>query len=205
MGISIYYRGRINKMETIATLADELEDFAQSLGWRTQHWKEDFSTPNTARISHERGEIRVVGHAPLQGISLFPHKECEPLWLTFDPNGYLVDVVAMATAAKGEKKPDKSWRSTKTQFAPIEVHIGIVKLLQYVKRRYIANLDVLDDGGYWESGNVIELKRRFNSINHALDILQTALSANHFELSRAKSLEDLVQMMERIFKKELGG
>ena len=205
MGISIHYRGRIDKMETIAKLADDLEDFAQSLGWRTQHWKEDFSTPSTARISHERGEIRVVGHTPLQGISLFLHKECEPLWLTFEPNGYLVDVAAMAMVAEGEMKLEKLWRSTKTQFAPIEVHIGIVKLLQYVKRRYIANLDVHDEGGYWESGNVIELKRRFNSINHGLNILQTALSANQSELSGEKSLEDLAQMMEGIFKDELRG
>lgn len=205
MGISIHYRGRIDKMETIDKLADELEDFAQSLGWRSHHWKEDFSAPNTARISRERGEIRVVGHAPLRGISLFPHKKCEPLWLTFNPNGYLVDVVAIATMAEREVKLEKSWRTTKTQFAPIEVHIAIVKLLQYVKKRYIADLDVDDDGGYWESGDVIELKRRIDSVNHALDILQTALSANHSELSGAKSLGDLAQIMERIFKKELRG
>jgi hypothetical protein len=205
MGISIHYRGKIDKIETIATLADELEDFAQTLGWRTQHWKEDFSTPNTAKISHERGKIGVVGHAPLQGISLFLHKECEPLWLTFEPNGYLIDAAAMAMVTEGELKLKKSWRSTKTQFAPIEVHIGIVKLLKYVKRRYISNLAVHDEGGYWESGNVIELERRFNSINHALNILQTLLSANHSELSGAKSLEDMAKMMERIFKEELKG
>jgi hypothetical protein len=205
MGISIYYRGRINKMETVATLANELEDFAQSLGWRTQNWREDFSKPNTARISQEQGKIHVVGHAPLQGISLFLHKDCEPLWLTFEPNGYLVDAMTMTMVAEGEMKLERSWRSTKTQFAPIEVHIGIVKLLQYVKKRYITNLDVHDDGGYWESGNAIELKRRFDSITHGLNILQTALSDNQSKLSGAKSLEDLAKMMERIFKQELRG
>jgi hypothetical protein len=205
MGISIHYRGRIDKVVLITKLTDELEDFAKSLGWRTRRWKEDFSIRNTARISRERGRIRIVGHAPLQGISLLPHKDCEPLWLTFDPNGYLVDVVTMAMVAQGAMKPEMSWRSTKTQFAPIEVHIGIVKLLQYVRKRYIANLEVDDDGGYWESGNAFELKRRFDSINRALDILQTALSANQSELSGAKSLEELAQMMERLFKKALRG
>lgn len=205
MGISIYYRGRIDNVKSIARLTDELEDFAHSLGWRTHHWKEDFSTPNTAGISHERGKIRVVGHAPLQGMSLILHKDCEPLWLTFEPNGYLIDVAAMVMIAKGDIKLEKSWRSTKTQFAPIEVHIGIVKLLQYVKRRYIANLEVYDDGGYWESGNLNELKRRRDSINHSLNILESVLAANRFKLSGAKSPEHLAKKIEKFFKKGLRG
>lgn len=204
MGISIHYRGRINDVAMVITLTDELEDFAQSLGWRTEHWKENLSKPRTARIRHEEGKINITGNIPLQGITLFPHKDCEPLSLTFDRNGYLISVSRTAMVARGKTKRQGVWVSTKTQFAPLETHISIIKLLQHLKKRYIANLEVHDEGGYWESGDVNELKRRFDSINRSLDVLEAALSTVKLDHTKANSPEEFTQMIERILKGKLG-
>ena len=205
MGVTIYYRGTIDDKTMVGNLADEMEDFALSLGWETQRWNEDWTKPNTARFSPGKRAMRILGHAPLQGITLYPHEQSESLWLTFDPNGALMDIVTMATVAEKERKVEVFWTSTKTQFAPIEIHITIVKLLQYVKRRYISNLEVNDDGGYWESGDAYELQRRIDSINHSMDILESALSAADAQLGAAKSPEELAEAIERIIRQKFGG
>ncbi len=205
MGVTIHYRGKINDVKNVDVLTDEVVDFAQTLGWRSQRWDEDWSQPNTARVTHTEKGIKIEGHAPLRGVTLFPHKESEPLSLTFEPGGYLVHILGMVMIADGQLKPEESWMATKTQFAPIEAHISIIKLLQHLKKRYISNLEVEDEGGYWQTDDANELKRRIDSINRGLDILEAALSMSQKELSEAKSPEELAEMIERIFKEKLGG
>jgi len=205
MGVTVHYRGTIDDKTMVGNLADEMEDFAGSLGWKTQRWNEDWTKPNTARFSGGKGERRIIGHAPVQGITLYPHEHCEPFDLTFDPRGHLVDIVGLALETEGRLTPEEFWGSTKTQFAPIESHITIVKLLQYVKRRYVSNREVHDDGGYWESGDVHELQRRIDLINRSMDILESALSAADAQLGAAKSPEEQADAIERIIRKKFGG
>ena len=204
MGITIYYRGKINQTDLVDRLTAEMEDFAHSLEWRTQHWKEDWSKSHSGMLSQDRKSFRPSRHGALRGITLFPHKNCELLSLTFDPNGSLVDARVIAMQAQTAMKRDDGWVSIKTQFAPLESHITIVKLLQYLKKRYVADLEIIDEGGYWESGNVDELKRRFDSINSSLDILESALSASRPRNLEAMSPEELVLMIERIIKEKFG-
>ena len=47
----------------------------------------------------------------------------------------------------------EAWVSVKTQFDSPDTHIWIIGLLKYLKKRYIANLEVRDEGEYWETGN----------------------------------------------------
>ncbi len=205
MGITIYYRGKINQADLVDRLTDEMEDFAHSLEWRTQHWKEDWSKKSPpGRLSQGRKSIRPSGHASLHAITLFPHKNCELVSLIFDSNGYLADARVTAMQAQTVMKRDGSWVSTKTQFAPLESHITIVKLLQYLKKRYIANLEVIDEGGYWESRDAGQLKRRLDSINSSLDLLESPLSASRPRTLKAMSPEELVLMTERIMKEKFG-
>jgi len=45
--------------------------------------------------------------------------------------------------------------STKTQFGknPVDTHIKIVELLDFIKQNYMPDLRVVDDGDYWETRN----------------------------------------------------
>lgn len=200
MGTTIHYRGRINKTEDVKKLADELEDFSRQLGWKCKRWDNDWSKPNTAEITNNDGKIRITGYVPLQGIDLFPHDDCEPLSLTFTAGGRLVDVVGMALIADGKTTADSFWMNTKTQFAPIETHVAIVKLLEYIRKRYIHNLEVHDDGGYWETGEIDELKRRRDTINRGLDMLESGLNEISSNRMKGKTPEEIGDVIERIFK-----
>jgi len=202
MGVTIHYRGKIDDMAEVYKLTDDLEDFANELGWESQRMDEDWSKPNTAAISVEGDTARVTGHAPLKGIMLSPHKHCEPFALTFNSDGYLIGFVGMTLLAEGKTTPEKTVMSTKTQFAPVEVHITIVKLLQYIKKRYISNLEVFDDGRYWETGDINELKRTRGTIERAMDTLEDALSKISRRKIKNKSPEDIAERIEQLIRKK---
>jgi len=204
MGITIHYRGKIDDIEKISKLVEDLEDFAIELGWESQRIDEDWSKPNTAAVSIEGDLARITGHAPLKGIILSPHKYCEPLAFTFNPDGYLIGFMGMTLIAEGKSTPEESVMGTKTQFAPIEVHITIIKLSQYIKKRYIPNLEVVDDGGYWETGDMTELKQRQGTIERAMDTLEDELSKIPREKVDNKSPGDIADMIEKLIRKKFG-
>jgi hypothetical protein len=60
--------------------------------------------------------------------------------------------------------------SVKTQFSTPEIHVAVCGLLRLVER-HAAQLEVLDEGGYWESGDRDELAARMEGLNAALDML----------------------------------
>lgn len=60
-----------------------------------------------------------------------PHEHCEPLGFALDKDGNFAD-------------------RCKTQFAPLEVHMGIVDLFESIRGR-LAELIVQDEGHYWET------------------------------------------------------
>jgi hypothetical protein len=60
-----------------------------------------------------------------------PHENCEPLIFRITPEGNFSD-------------------HCKTQFAPIEVHKGIVSLFDQVRIK-LSQLIIQDEGGYWET------------------------------------------------------
>lgn len=200
MGLTIHYRGRINNLENVEKLTNELEDFSGQLGWKYKRWNNHWDKPNTVRIENQEGEIRFVGHAPLKGIDLFPHEDCEPFSLTFTPEGWLVSLVDLSLIADGSFEQETYRMSTKTQFAPLETHIIIIKLLEYLKKSYIHNLEVYDEGGYWETGDIEELKRRQNTIFGAMDTLEQGLSEIPFEHIANKTPKEIAEMIERMLK-----
>jgi len=205
MGITIHYRGRLNSPNMIDPLSEEVEDIARSLAWGLHRWEEDLSKPNTARVLRRKDHIEISGHVPLRGLTLFPHRHCEPVSLTFDRRGYLLDAFGMTLVSSGERKPGNIWLSTKTQFSPLEIHITIVQLFHYLKKKYIGNLEVSDDGGYWESGNIQDLERRVDSINRSLDLLESALRAHPLTPAEKETPKKIAEIIEKIIKDKFGG
>jgi hypothetical protein len=83
---------------------------------------------------------------PLKGIIISPHEKSEPLVFTFDPEGNLRNAFMMQFLGE---EPDLTWYNhTKTQFAPIDVHLAVIKLMKYVQQKYIGDLKVTDEGSY---------------------------------------------------------
>src|SRR5438477_506792 len=47
----------------------------------------------------------------------------------------------------------------RTRFGPLEGHVALVELLTALRREFLPELEVSDDGGYWETRDVAELAR----------------------------------------------
>ncbi len=157
MGITIYYQGKLNRPDLADAFCEELPDIAETMEWKyTLITDEPDSKP-----------------FPVKGIIISPHEKSEPLVFTFDPEGFLRNAFMLQFL---DEEPDLTWYNhTKTQFAPIDVHIAIVKLLKYLQQKYIENLKVTDEGSYWETGDAGLLKKKMDFLNAKMDELADVL------------------------------
>ena len=73
-------------------------------------------------------------HRPLKVIVLKPHADCEPLSFEFGEDLFFGN-------------------SVKTQFAPPEVHVGIINLLKSLQP-FLKELHVFDEGEFWETQDI---------------------------------------------------
>jgi len=205
MGITINYRGKIDDLSEVDHLSGELQDFAGILNWDHQLWTEDWSQPNTASMSKEGDIVRVNGNIPIRGITLYPHEKCEPLSITFSKEGYLASSITMVLAAENRVKPDESWQTVKTQFAPIDTHIAIIKLLRFIKTRYISNLEVVDEGCYWQSDDINELESRLETVADAIDTFEDSLKLIPRGVLENKSPNEIADFIEELIRKKFRG
>jgi hypothetical protein len=87
---------------------------------------------------------------------------------------------------------------TKTQFAPVDVHIAIIKLLRYIQKKYMVNLEVWDEGDYWEMEYSAILAGRIDFLNYKINFLADALNSVEFE--KGTSAESVADKIEEIFR-----
>ena len=91
---------------------------------------------------------------------------------------------------------------TKTQFAPIEVHIVIIKLLKYLQQKYISNVEVWDEGDNWQTADAALLKNKMDFLTKKMDQLATMVEST---LRKENvSTESILNKIEEIFKKLSG-
>jgi hypothetical protein len=104
----------------------------------------------------------------------------------------------------------ENWNWVKTQFAPIHTHVVIIKLLRHLKTKYIHNLEVSDEGGYWDSGDMEQLVSYRNSILRAMKMLEGGLEKSSMKsgekISTEKELADYIaRVFEEILRKKTQG
>jgi len=196
MGLSIHYRGRLDDLGRLRPLCDDLADIADAMKWSWTRLDEDWGRPASARLVHSPDGCAIQGHLPLKGIILNVHPDCESLRLLFDRQGDLRDPITMILILEGDVSPQDAYVSLKTQFSSPDVHVTLVKLLRYVKRRYVSNLDVRDEGDYWQTGDEDTLRRKMSflsaKIDSVADVLSSADVPNASDLSPTQ-LADLIQ------------
>lgn len=200
MGITIHYRGKLNDIKQIYKIKDELIDIAKSMGWEWDSLDEDWNKPNTAKLIHQKNRAEIKGHLPLKGISFVPHPDSDTVSFYFDGTGKLQTPIGMVLINEGKIEHD-GCVSVKTQFAPPEVHITIVKLLKYLKKKYISNLIVRDEGEYWETGDENILREKIDFLAQKINLLRSEIS----KLSpneMGKTPEDMVRTIVNILNKK---
>ena len=99
-------------------------------------------------------------------------------------------------------KPKESWVFIKTQFSSPDVHIRVIGLLKYLKKKYISNLEVRDEGEYWEKADFKILKEKMDFINSKINYLSSELSSDRLGDIKGLSAEEIAARIERLLKKQ---
>ncbi len=179
MGVTIHYKGKLNSADNIDSFCEEMEDIAKSMDWKCSAFNFDDKS-----------------NVPLKGVIIGPHEKSEPLPFMIDKNGFLRNPF-MLEISKGDDK--FTWfNHTKTQFAPVEIHIAVIKLLKYIQQKYISSLDVYDEGDYWQTGDEKILKRKIDFLNSVMDQLEDVL--NTIEIEKGSSAESIADKIEEVLK-----
>ena len=174
MGISIFAKGRIDRIEDIPQLVDELKTRAEKENWAYTILSDDFKDESLPVMTRTAGEVAISEELGLQGIVLTIDAKVESLAIVFEREGVLTSV--MQQLLDPAELPEKRFTFCKTQFGGIDAHISIIGILDLLRERYISNLVVEDEGGYWGSRDRGTLTNAFNVFQHYLDHAQTCVS-----------------------------
>ena len=204
VGVTIHYRGRLNDVGQLAGLCDELADIAAAMGWETTRLDDDWEQPPHARLRATPTGAHIDGHLGLKGVILMPDVGTEPLSFLFDREGNLRSMIDMVSILEGTLKPEDAWVFVKTQFASPEVHVWIVGLLKYLKKHYLADLQVSDEGEYWETGDIERLREKMDFLNRKIDQLSGALSSARFGDASRLSADEIAARIEQWFRENRG-
>jgi hypothetical protein len=204
MGITIHYRGMIDRIEDVAKLSSEIREFATILKWDIRQWTNNWHLPNSAALERCGNDLKLSGHVPIRGVSLVPTPDCEPLFFTFTRDGILASSTNMVMMADQSMSSEDLWLSTKTQFSTVDIHIALIRLLQFVKSKYISNLEVHDGSGYWKHRDRELLIERFQTVGAAIKTIPDTLNLIPKSELQNKTPEEIADFIEDIIKKKYG-
>ncbi len=178
MGISIYARGRLDRLEDLPQLIDEVKGIAESRGWRWAIIDDDFEAePDAVLARGDAGEAAAIeGTLGVKGVVLTFGAKTEALSILFDRSGVLTDVANQIFRSEGDGAYEP-FTACKTQFGSIDTHIHIIELLDRMKKRYLPNLEVIDEGAYWESRDPGMLAEKRAVLEHYLCQAEEAISS----------------------------
>lgn len=184
MGLSIHYSGTIKDRSLVPRLGAEIKDICESLGWDYHYFEAD-----------EKG--------PLEG-AYFAPEECEPLFLTFTPEGRLLSPISQITRemlVQHGLDPELIYTiSTKTQYAGIDAHVAIISLFRYISKKYFSHFEMTDEGKFWETNDLEVLQAQFAAYERAIRNFADALQS--IEGVPGESAGSLASRIEELLKKK---
>ena len=198
MGLSFHYKGTIRNLSLIGELTEEVQDICEGLNWKCRIW----GGKSSAKIKKTASDPLNPAPDDLKGISLSPD-ESEPLFLTFLPNGNLCSPLKLMFNDPVTNDLMIEFIHVKTQFAGPDTHMALLKLLRYLKEKYFTELEVDDEGLYWESEDEKTLLSQFAKYNFTLKMLTEALS--DFKAIPGETLNSLAERLEELLRKRLSG
>lgn len=137
MGVTIHFEGTAKSNEDIDSVISLARNYAISNNMPFQA----VNSPNTI-LSRTINEKDAPYQGTVKGIKIEPHHNCEQLTFEFGNDLFMQNYC-------------------KTQFAPIEVHISIIKLLKSISPHF-ATLNVFDEGEYWDTEEVELLQKEMD-------------------------------------------
>lgn len=144
MGVTIHFEGQLQDDAAYDAVLLMAAKFAAHRGWKSAPIQERVVT-----LKRVKDEQDWDYEGPTRGLEIWPHEHAEPVRLEFDKDLYVQEL-------------------TKTQFAPIEIHIEIIQLLKELASQF-RTIGIVDEGEYFETGSreVLELHfDRFFEVFH---------------------------------------
>jgi hypothetical protein len=182
MGVTIAYRGRLADLTRIEDFEDRLVDFALEIGGLARIWR-SWADDNPGRMV--RGVI----------MDLAPGHESTSLLVS--PEGWLTGLTDIEDAENGRLK-EPPWCFVKTQFGPVEGHVALVEMFAALKREFLLDLEVSDEGGYWETRDFADLVRKRSLTKQAIDGLADGLRRYGLSSEAAEDPAILLRHIERV-------
>jgi hypothetical protein len=144
MGVTIHFEGQLTSEAAYQDLIRLISSIAKLEGWRTEPIALGETT--LMRVCNEE-DWDYTG--PVKGIVVFLHEDCDPVRLEFDRDLYLQEF-------------------TKTQFAGVRIHLDVLKLIKSIEP-FFRNLNVEDEGEWWETGDIQVLTEHFSKSQNAIE------------------------------------
>jgi hypothetical protein len=182
MGITIAYRGQLRDLARIEDFEDRLVDCALEMNAQVRIWR-SWADDNPARM--------VCGVI----VDLVPGQESTSLLLS--PEGWLIGLIDIEDAEEGRLN-EPPWCFVKTQFGSVEGHLALVEMLAALKREFLPDLDVSDEGGYWETRDLAALAQKRSFTQQAIDSLAAGLRRHGLNHEAAEDPAILLRHIERV-------
>lgn len=186
MGLSFHYSGTFNPTASLSEMVGEIEDIARIYKWKCTVYNVDFPSEDYPDGNHDD---------KLYGISVTP-PNCETFSLCFLSNRRMSSSSRLKFYGSSTSEDVKRllyMLSVKTQYAGHQVHMILIQLLRYVGKKYLQELNVLDEGNYWETNDESQLIEIFKKYNRLLDHFTTA-----FESFPVNEGETIAQYFDRM-------
>lgn len=177
--ISIHYQGT-SEPKTMRKLISELKAISDEM-----HWK-----------------YFVIDDEKFVGILVSTHEKCEPLSFIIDKQGRLIHPAWL----NDDNPLDFAFYvSTKTHFSTVDTHIAIVKLLKYIKKKYLIDINVIDEGDYYETEDRELLQQKWDFLLKKFEEIGSLLENKLADEDKKLSANDLADKIERIIQKRFLG
>jgi hypothetical protein len=183
MGLTIHYSARLRDPKRRPELTEEVADICRSLNWDFAFFDDHVEIPENTELPEPLGENPRTLH--LKGIYFTP-PESETVWLTFTPSGRLAGLFYVLSVDLFDDPETIYTVSVKTQFAGIEYHAALVHLLKYLEKKYFTDMEVTDEGYYWENLDRQALEQQFARYEQALRVVGNALAGKALSGEDAK-------------------
>ena len=182
MGITIHYRGAIADLDRIEDFEDRVLDLALELGGQAHIW----------RTAADKDPSRVVRGVILE---LCPGQETTSLLVS--PEGWLIGLCEIEDAENG-KLGEMPWCFVKTQFGTLEGHVALVEMFAALKAEFFPDLEVQDEGGYWETRDVNALAQKMAFLKAAIEQFRKGIQQHGLTSEAAEDPEILVARLVRV-------
>ncbi len=146
-GVTIGYQGKAEDAEAIQKVLATARAEATAYGWEVKD--ANVSDASVTRFAREK---KSPYKGPLNGIVIYAHPMCEPIYIQFG-----TDLIVQSYV--------------KTQFAGADVHVKVVELFRKLKP-LLADFEVSDEGEYWETNDRAKLEMRIASDGKAIEDLK---------------------------------